>query len=39
VVEGVETEAQRVYLQQRRANYLQGYLFGRPESQDLFLQQ
>nr|WP_241391361.1 MULTISPECIES: EAL domain-containing protein [Serratia]ULG12091.1 Sea19 [Serratia entomophila]ULG19690.1 Sea19 [Serratia proteamaculans] len=39
VAEGVETEAQRAYLCQRQSVHLQGYLFGRPESQDLFLHQ
>jgi len=31
VAEGVETEAQRYFLQLHRCDYLQGYLYGKPE--------
>jgi len=38
VAEGVEDEVQREYLVQRRVEFLQGYLFGRPMPIDAFLQ-
>lgn len=36
VAEGVETVAQRTFLQERGVEYLQGYLFSRPISEDRF---
>jgi EAL domain-containing protein (putative c-di-GMP-specific phosphodiesterase class I) len=38
VAEGVETEAQREFLAQRRCGLMQGYLFSRPLPADQFLQ-
>ena len=35
IAEGVETEAQRLYLQSRDCAMGQGYLFGRPEPADV----
>ena len=37
VAEGVESEVQRDYLMERRVEFLQGYLFGKPMPIDAFL--
>jgi EAL domain-containing protein (putative c-di-GMP-specific phosphodiesterase class I) len=39
VAEGVETEAQRVFLVQRGCELIQGFLFSRPQPAEAFMQQ
>ncbi|MNV95535.1 putative cyclic-di-GMP phosphodiesterase AdrB [compost metagenome] len=38
VAEGVETEAQRDYLDRHNVDFQQGYLFARPMSAEAFIQ-
>ncbi len=38
VAEGVETDEQRIYLQQIGCNVAEGYYFGKPESSEKFVE-